>query len=207
MHLLGHIPEEAEVIFPRGGSFETSFRGHGSDKAIIAGLLGYRSFDPRIKNAYEYLAKEGTQVKFKVRDFPKGFHPNTIRFVLRWQDKEIDMVGASVGGGNIRVTSVLGFPIDYDGTKDVITVLAHDYPGLFVAVLRHISERGLEIYRALVEMPEKEDGTDPDMSYINIELKTRSDPDEELVEQIKQVKGVVGVRFIPKIRFAEEVVL
>ncbi|MFW9996042.1 MAG: L-serine ammonia-lyase, iron-sulfur-dependent subunit beta [Candidatus Odinarchaeota archaeon] len=209
MNLLGKVPEKAEVIFPRKGSFATSFRGHGSDKAIIAGFLGYYSNDSRIKDSKIVAKERNLQVQFLIKDFPESVHPNTIKFHLYWQDKEVEMVGVSIGGGRIQVIEVLGFPIDYDGTKDVITVYAEDYIGLYVNVLRVISESHIAIYRSNVSYIEKIDefADESNRSYLNIELKSGFNVTDSLIDQIKAVQGVIGVRFIPKLKSAEDFAL
>ena len=207
LHLLGVTPEEADVYFPIGGSFSTSYKGHGSDKAIIAGLLGMLSNDPKIKDSELIAKKKGMNVRFHIKPFAEKTHPNTIKFELKWKDKEISLQGISIGGGNILVTEILNFPIEYDGTKDIITVLADDYPGLFVSVLQVLNSQStleIDIYKAVVSQVEKVDefSDEPLRSYINIELKPRSKPSDELIERLKQIPGVIGVRFIPRLKFA-----
>ncbi|MHA2333773.1 MAG: L-serine ammonia-lyase, iron-sulfur-dependent subunit beta [Candidatus Hodarchaeales archaeon] len=209
MNLLGNVPEKASIIFPRKGSFTTSYRGHGSDKAIIGGLLGFYSDDPRIKVSSTIAKKKNLQVEFIVSDFPRRTHPNTIKFNLSWQDKKVDLTGISVGGGNILVTEVLGFPIEYNGIRDVITVYAEDYIDLYVNVLRELVKKQIAIYKSSISYIEKSDEftTETNKSYINIELKTGSIPTEDVVNQIRSVPGVIGVRFIPKLKFAKDLIL
>lgn len=207
MHLLGSVPEKADIYFPIGGSFSTSYKGHGSDKAIIAGLLGMLSNDPNIKESEDIAQKEGIEVIFHQENFSDKVHPNTIKFFLKKQNKEISLQGISIGGGNVLVTDILNFPIEYDGTKDVITVLADDYPGLFVSVLQVLNSEStldIDIHKAVASQVEKTDefSDEPTRSYINIELKPRSKPSNELIDRLKLVPGVIGVRFIPKLKFA-----
>lgn len=208
MHLLGHIPEKAIITFPQSGSFATSYKGHGSDKAIAGGLLGYLTNDPRIKNSLVLFKEQSSMdIQFKVEEFEDVVHPNTIRFQLWWQNKNIKLEGTSVGGGNIRVTSVLGFKIDYDGKHDVITVLGNDYPGLLLNVIQKISSRQISIYRAYVSLIEHDEySEEPRRSYINIELQSHEQEIKSVVKDLNLVKGVIGVRYIPKLKFAEELV-
>src|SRR5689334_25075956 len=91
--LLGGIPEEAEIVFYN--SFARTYEGHGSDRAIIAGLLDYRTDDKRIKDALDIATKEGLQYKFKSIGNASALHPNTIRLNLRKGDKKIEVLGES----------------------------------------------------------------------------------------------------------------
>ncbi|MHA1166554.1 MAG: L-serine ammonia-lyase, iron-sulfur-dependent subunit beta [Candidatus Hodarchaeales archaeon] len=210
MNLLGRIPDRAEVIFPRKGSFATSYKGHGSDKAITAGLLGFYSNDPRIKHSMSLAKERNLQVVFSIADFDEEVHPNTIKFRLYRENKEVSMTGVSVGGGRILVTEVLGFPVHYDGTSDFITVYAEDYTGLYVNVLKILSDRGIGISRSNISyIDDYDDFTEDTTSYINIELKfsKKGLVGEEIIDKIKTVPGVIGVRFIPKLKFAEDHVL
>lgn len=208
MNLLGNIPDKGEVIFPRKGSFATSYKGHGSDKAITAGLLGLYSNDPRIKHSLSLAKERNLQVTFSITDFDKEVHPNTIKFRLFRDDKEVSLIGVSVGGGRILITEVLGFPIHYDGMSDFITVYAEDYTGLYVNVLTILSDRGIGISKSNISyVDDYDDFTEDTTSYINIELKDKGLVDTEIIAKIKAIRGVIGVRFIPRLKFAEDLVL
>lgn len=211
MHLLGQIPEKAEVIFPSTGSFATSYRGHGSDKAIIGGLMGFYSNDPRIRESYSLAEENNLEVKFTVEDFHKKAHPNTIRFHLYSKDKEVTMEGISVGGGNISVTSILGFPIEYDGTMDIITVYAEETPGLLIKILERIDYHDIHLnaLKAAYLEEEEDDFVESKEVYLNLELKSYPSPEAvtTLVSEIKSHPKIIGVRYIPKLRFAIELVL
>src|SRR5688572_2234053 len=97
--ILGGTPDEAEIVFYN--SFARTYEGHGSDRAIIAGLLDYNTDDKRIKDALDIADKQGLTFNFKSIANASALHPNTIRMHLKKGDKAIEVLGESKGGGLI----------------------------------------------------------------------------------------------------------
>src|SRR5688572_24612706 len=111
LKLLGGIPDQAEIVFYN--SFARTYEGHGSDRAIIAGLLDYPTDDKRIKESLEIAGKEGLAYTFKSIGNASALHPNTIRLQLKKGDKKIEVLGESKGGGLINIAEVNGFKADF----------------------------------------------------------------------------------------------
>src|SRR3989337_932681 len=88
--LLGTRPDEADIIFYN--SFARTYEGHGSDRAIIAGLLDFKTDDKRIKEALDIAAKEGLKYNFKAIGNASALHPNTIRVTLKKGDQKIEVL-------------------------------------------------------------------------------------------------------------------
>ncbi len=138
LKLLGGIPEEAEITFYN--SFARTYEGHGSDRAIIAGLLDFKTDDVRIKDALSLAEKQGLVYRFKSVGNASTLHPNTIRLSLRKGDKVIEVVGESRGGGMINIAEVDGFKADFSANLHTIIITASDTKGsiAFIAsVLAH----------------------------------------------------------------------
>jgi L-serine dehydratase len=132
LKLLGDRPDEAEIVFYN--SFARTYEGHGSDRAIIAGLLDFKTDDKRIKDA------ENLVYKFKSIGNASALHPNTIRLTLKKGDKEIEVLGESKGGGVINIAEVNGFKADFSGNLHTLIIMAADVKGsiAFIAdVLAH----------------------------------------------------------------------
>ncbi len=112
------------------GSFATTGRGHGTDKALVAGILGLDPDDPRIRYSM-LLAKEAeVDVSIEYSEEPAD-HPNTARIRLEREDGGItDITGASVGGGNIIVTRVNGMEVEFSGEYPTLIVRHTDVPGV-----------------------------------------------------------------------------
>jgi L-serine dehydratase len=136
--LLGGIPEEAEITFYN--SFARTYEGHGSDRAIIAGLMDFKTDDKRIKDALTLATEQGLNYRFKSIGNASTMHPNTIRLNLKKGDKKIEVVGESRGGGLINIAEVNGFKADFSANLHTLIITANDVKGsvAFIAnVLAH----------------------------------------------------------------------
>lgn len=138
LKLLGDRPDEAEIVFYN--SFARTYEGHGSDRAIIAGLLDFKTDDKRIKDALDIAARENLVYKFKSIGNASALHPNTIRLTLKKGNKEIEVLGESKGGGVINIAEVNGFKADFTANLHTLIITAGDVKGsiAFIAdVLAH----------------------------------------------------------------------
>ena len=136
--LLGGLPEEAEITFYN--SFARTYEGHGSDRAIIAGLLDFKTDDKRIKDALALATEQGLNYRFKSIGNASTMHPNTIRLNLKKGDKKIEVVGESRGGDLINIAEVNGFKADFSANLHTLIITANDVKGsvAFIAnVLAH----------------------------------------------------------------------
>jgi L-serine dehydratase len=138
LKLFGERPEEADIIFYN--SFARTYEGHGSDRAIIAGLLDFATDDVRIKDSLDLAAKEGLAYHFKSIGNASALHPNTIRLVLRKGQRKMEVLGESKGGGLINIAEVNGFKADFSASLHTFIITAEDKKGsiAFIAdVLAH----------------------------------------------------------------------
>jgi len=136
--LLGGSPDEAEITFYN--SFARTYEGHGSDRAIIAGLLDFKTDDKRIKDALTLATEQGLNYRFKSIGNASTMHPNTIKLSLRKGDKKIEVLGESRGGGLINIAEVNGFKADFSANLHTLIITANDVKGsvAFIAnVLAH----------------------------------------------------------------------
>lgn len=136
--ILGSIPEEAEITFYN--SFARTYEGHGSDRAIIAGLLDFKADDTRIKEALTLAKDFGLNYKFRSVGNASTLHPNTIKLIIRKGEKTVEVVGESRGGGLINIAEVNGFKADFSASLHTLIITAEDVRGsvAFIAnVLAH----------------------------------------------------------------------
>jgi len=128
------------------GSLARTYRGHGSDKAAIAGLLGILPEDERLAFAPELAVRARLDVEIvPVFDGPERYHPNTVVIELFSGDRSSRLRAASVGGGEILLQSINGFDALLDGRLDAILVLHHDEPGVIARVAALLAAAGLNI--------------------------------------------------------------
>jgi L-serine dehydratase len=125
--VLGSIPDEAEVIFYN--SFARTYEGHGSDRAIIGGLLDFNTDDKRLKESLDIATQQGLIYKFKSVGNASTLHPNSIRIKLKKGSREIEVLGESKGGGVINIAEVNGFKADFTANLHSVIIFADDVKG------------------------------------------------------------------------------
>ncbi len=125
--VLGSLPDEAEIIFYN--SFARTYEGHGSDRAILAGLMDFNTDDKRIKEAIEIAGEKGLKYHFKSVGNASTLHPNSIRLMLKKGEKIVEVLGESRGGGMINIAEVNGFKADFTANLHTIIIFAADVKG------------------------------------------------------------------------------
>ena len=137
--------EIKKVQFFLHGSFATTYKGHGTDKALVAGILGMNPWDENLKNSMEIAKENNLEVEFIPTDLG-DVHPNTVKSVITKEDgKTVQVVGASIGGGNIVVTEVDGDQIEFTGAYPTILINHIDVPGMVAKVSAVLYECGINI--------------------------------------------------------------
>lgn len=127
LRLLGGVPEDAEITFYN--SFARTYEGHGSDKAIVAGLLDFKADDIRIKDAFAHALEHGLSYRFKSVGNASTMHPNTIKLHLKKGDRHVEVLGESRGGGMINISEVDGFKADFSANLHSLIITASDVKG------------------------------------------------------------------------------
>ena len=116
--LLGKPAAEARIFFH--GSFAKTYRGHGTDKAIVAGILGMKTDDERIRFSLDVAKKEGLKIQIETGELEDA-HPNTAQITLVAADGEqVSLRGSSIGGGNILITRVNGMEVSLTGQNPAL---------------------------------------------------------------------------------------
>ena len=176
------------------GSFAQTYKGHGTDRALLAGIMGYHSYSPEIRDALEIAARCGIEYEFIKEDI-KGAHPNTarIRYFLK-DGTEGMMQGASVGGGNILVHQVNGMQVDFNGENNTILIMHIDKPGVIAAVtqLMHFEYADLNISNFHLSRQSKGGN-----AIMTIEIDGQ--PPEGLMESLRQIPLVTNTILILRV--------
>ena len=141
--LLGAPAVKAHILLH--GSFAKTYKGHGTDKALIAGIMGMATDDPRIRQAPELAKEQGLAGEIETGDID-GAHPNTARITLEDAGgRSVCLLGSSVGGGNILVTEINGMEVAVTGQQTTLIVLHRDAPGTIASVTEVMAEAGANI--------------------------------------------------------------
>ncbi len=141
--ILEDIPVHADIVLH--GSFATTGIGHGTDKALIAGLLGMAPDDIRIPKSFELAAKQGLTFTFTNRTI-KDAHPNTAVMKLMGKEgRSLEIQAASIGGGRIMIHKLDGVQVVFSAEKPTLVVYNQDQPGCVAQVTSTLSERSVNI--------------------------------------------------------------
>jgi L-serine dehydratase len=190
IQILNGIPEQAEIIFYN--SFARTYEGHGSDRAIIAGLLGFKTDDERIRNSFEYAKEKGIDYTFRSVGNASTLHPNTIKLTLSKGKKTIEMIGESLGGGVINISRVDGFTANFSASLHTLIVKAADIEGSIAYVASILANEEINIATMSVSRKGKKDLA---CQFIEIDNEIRS----LTLKYMKSLRWVKEVIYIPVI--------
>jgi len=138
--LLGGQPERALVELH--GSFARTGQGHGTDRALAGGLLGFRPDDERLRESLELARAAGIALTIQNAKLRGDHHPNTARLTLGRGERQVVVVGSSVGAGRIVITAIDDFPVEITGTLPTLVVVAADQPGAVAAITATLAAQG-----------------------------------------------------------------
>ncbi len=128
------------------GSFAQTGGGHGTDKALLAGVLGLAPDDEQLRYSRLLAQEAGVEYKFEYSEDSPGEYANMARIIITGHDAHItDVLGASIGGGNILVTEINGMQVQFTGEYPTLIVSHKDTPGMIGAVTSLLAEKGYNI--------------------------------------------------------------
>lgn len=110
-------PDDYESVeFYLHGSFAFTYKGHGTDRALLGGIMGFKTYDSSIRNAYEIADERGIKYSFIPMNLGENYHPNTVKIKFNYKDRDSEyVIGSSIGGGNMKIVDINGIEVDYDG--------------------------------------------------------------------------------------------
>jgi len=190
LKLLGGVPDQAEIVFYN--SFARTYEGHGSDRAIIAGLLDFKTDDKRIKEALDLAKENGLTYHFKSIGNASALHPNTIRLNLTRKDKQIEVLGESRGGGVINIAEVNGFKADFSASLHTLVIFAADVKGSIAFLANVLAHDDCNIATMSVSRKGKND-----LACLVIEMDSGVKP--VTLEYVRSLSWVKEVIYIPDI--------
>jgi L-serine dehydratase len=181
--LVGGTPERARIELH--GSFARTGEGHGTDKAIVGGLMGFRPDDERLRTALEIAEREGLDYQFeKTKLGEEGVvHPNTARISVERGGRSSVMVGSSLGAGRVLVTEIDGYPVEVTGNYHTIVLVAEDIPGSVARIAGALADHRINI--ATLRLTRKERGGDAFMV-----IEADDVPDERVRDEIRALSWV-----------------
>ena len=188
----GRELEKVEITL--SGSFAQTYKGHGTDRALLAGIMGYHSYNEEIRDALAIAADRGIRYTFIKKDLP-GAHPNTARIEFVLPNGAAGSVqAASVGGGNIRVDLVNDMKVDFNGQSHTILVMHLDRPGVIAAVTNLMREEYAELNICNFLLSRELKGG---QAIMTIEIDSM--PPDTLVRDIRGLENVTNALLIRRL--------
>jgi L-serine dehydratase len=188
--VLGGTPDQADITFYN--SFARTYEGHGSDRAILAGLMDFETDDKRIKESIEIAEKIGLKYHFKSVGNASTLHPNSIKLNLTKGNKQIEVLGESKGGGIINIAEINGFKADFTANLHTIIIFASDVKGSIAFIADIIAHDDCNIATMSVSRKGKND-----LACQVIEMDSGIKP--VTFEYLKSLGWVHDVIYIPDI--------
>ncbi len=185
--LLGRRPVRAEIYFH--GSFAATGEGHGTDRGIVAGLLGMKPNDMRIPESFQIAEKEGMEVHIEKREI-RDAHPNTAFLVLKAEDGQpLKIQACSIGGGRILVTKLNGMDVKFSAEMNTLIVYNLDQPGCVADVAHVLSRKKINI--ATMQLFRDKRG-----GYAVMVVETDQIISRQALEWLESMEGILKVAFI-----------
>lgn len=181
-----------EVKFLLHGSFAETYKGHGTDKALVGGILGFQPDDARIKNSFELAEEQGVKFEFIKTDLGENAHPNTVKMEMTLEDgTKSEVMGASIGGGNIKLTEIDGLPLEFNGSKAAVVLEIKDIPGAVSFVTGLLAHNKKNIATMSTNKPAKSE-------YTFVTIETEDKLEEDVIDQLNKFEVVAKVVVLDK---------
>lgn len=184
-----HGKDLVRVDFYLHGSFAQTYRGHGTDRALLGGVLGFGPDDERIRDAFSYAREQKIEYHYHTVDLG-DVHPNTVKIVLQDAEREkCAVVGSSTGGGNILITAINDIAVEFTGRYPTIITHHLDRPGVVARATTRLSENNINI--AFLKVFRQARGSEACMV-----IETDQVIGKEVLTALEQVQGIYQVIFI-----------
>ena len=182
--------EPVEVHFYLHGSFSKTYKGHGTDRALVAGILGMDPADDDLKESLKLAKAKGMKVSFNEKDLG-DVHPNTVMVDMIMKDgREVSVTGSSIGGGAVEISRIDGEEIQFSGNYPTLLITQRDVPGVVANVSKLLYDFGVNI--AYMSLFRSQKGKDAMMIF-----ELDQNIDSNILEKLTQVDCVEHVRFVP----------
>ncbi|PCR99316.1 L-serine ammonia-lyase, iron-sulfur-dependent subunit beta [Lactococcus fujiensis] len=184
--IFGELPDKLEIHLYE--SFAKTYRGHGTDVALVAGVLGMETDDENLPDAPRIAYEQGMEVAYIPHPEERSDHPNTARLICKKGNRTMTVTGISIGGGMIQVTELNGFDISISAGMPTFVIIHEDVPGMIARVSNVLSNHFINIAKMNVTREAKGE------KAIMI-LEVDSSNVDEAYEEMKKIPRLHAVNF------------
>lgn len=179
-----------KVHFILYGSFAKTYKGHGTDRALVGGILGFNTEDARIKDSFRYARESGLDYSFELNETDRDVHPNTVDLTITCEDgSSVSVRGVSTGGGDCRIEKIDQIDVDLTGNYTTLLIRQKDTFGVVADITSRLSAYKVNI--AFMRLYRESRG---ETAYTIIE--TDNEIPSELLKDIEQCHEVYSARLI-----------
>lgn len=134
------------VEFTLYGSFAKTYHGHGTDRALLGGIMGFHTDDTRIRDSFRIAQERGLEYSFSVNETETDIYPNTVDICMtNTQGQSLSVRGESLGGGKVRIVRINHVEVDFTGEYSAVIVVHQDKPGVVAHITKCLSDRNVNI--------------------------------------------------------------
>ena len=138
--------EIKSVTFTLYGSFAKTYQGHGTDRALLGGILGFATHDERIRDAFDHAKEMGVEFQYVIDDETVTNHPNTADIdIVGVSGRKMSIRGESIGGGKMKIVRIDGIDVEFTGEYSTLIVRQIDKPGVVAHITQALSEHNVNI--------------------------------------------------------------
>lgn len=179
------------VTFYLHGSFAKTYRGHGTDKALLAGVLGYGESDDRLRESFEIADQRGITYQFIEKDLGDLLHPNSVKIVIQRNDgTEVVLIGSSIGGGNISIVHLNGIDLTISGEHPTIIVRHNTSKGIISGMTNILMACNLDVL--YMSFHKKKNRDDEGVMVVEVSDAVS----DEALKAVRAFPGIVDVYLI-----------
>jgi len=175
-------------------SFAKTYKGHGTDRALVGGILGFETDDERIRDSFELAKAAGLDFVFEsvTSDDDDDIHPNTVDMEVEgFSGRKLFVRGESLGGGKVMLTRINGVKVSFTGEFHALIVIQRDYPGVVAGITTVLSNYGVNIAYLRVFREEK-----GGLAYTIVESDEAIS--EAAVEEIKKNTAIEDIMLVKR---------
>lgn len=181
--VLGSEPTWARIHLY--GSFAKTYKGHGTDFALVGGLLNFETDDPRMSQALDIANDKQIDVTF-IEDTAATDHPNTVRLIIGNDENEVEVMGISIGGGKVEITELNGFALRLSGEYPAMLIMHNDRFGAIAAVTSILAKNKINI--GYMEVNRKDVGAEALMV-----IEVDQDVSDDILRELERAENIVKV--------------
>lgn len=180
----------SEVEFILYGSFAKTYKGHGTDRALLGGIMGFSTDDTRIRDSFKIAKERGIKYQFTVNETETDIYPNTVDIRMKTAaGQAMSVRGESLGGGKVRIVRMNGVEVDFTGEYSAVIVIHQDKPGVVAHITKCLSDRNVNI--AFMRLFRESKGS---KAYTIVESDDRLP--EDIVKNLKENDNVHDVMVV-----------